>query len=51
MKLTFFIETIDTLINQNERTTAVEKELLNGTLYYDMGKLKNISTILTLWGK
>ena len=41
MKLTFFIETIDTVINQNKRTTAVEKELLNQTLYFDVGQVQS----------
>ena len=35
------MEIIDTIVNLNNRTTAVEKELLNRTLYYDMGQDQN----------
>ena len=32
---------IDTVVNLNNRTTTVEKELHNRTLYYDMGQVQN----------
>ena len=31
------IEIIDIIVNLNNRTTVVEKEVINRTLYYDMG--------------
>ena len=34
-------EIIDMVVNLNNRTTAVEWEPLNRTLYYDMGQVQN----------
>ena len=35
------MEIIDAVVNQINRTTVVEKELLNRTLHYDMGQVQN----------
>ena len=38
-------EIMDTLVNLNNRSTAVEKELLNRILYYDMGQVQTTNIV------
>ena len=44
-----FTEIIDTVMNLNNKITAVKRELLNRTLYNDMGQVQIINAVSNIY--
>ena len=50
-KIYTLTKNIDAVMKLSNRTTAVEREILNRTLYYDMTEVHNYKYNINLWDK